>query len=263
MRLIGTAASGIRAQQVAMDTIGNNLANINTLGFKESQTGFAEALATEERSANRQTGAAATGAATFGVGSGVVYSAIETNFKQGQLAPTDRPLDLGIYGDGFFQVLTPNGTAAYTRVGSFQADGSGKLTDLEGNIVQPSITIPSEATDLLVSPNGEIKGVVNGTETTFGQISLAGFQNPQGLQKNEKNLYVPTANSGAPQVGFPGSAAGGQELGTIQAKTLEQSNVDLAATMTDLIQVQRAYQMNARMVQDGDQMWSLANSIRR
>jgi len=262
MRLIGTAASGLRAQQVAMDTIGNNIANVNTLGFKEGQTDFAEALSTEVRSGNTKNVGNA-GAATLGVGSGVAYNAIGTNFQQGTLTPTDRPLDLGIDGTGFFQVKSPDGSTAYTRVGNFQVDGSGKLADMQGNVVQPSISIPSDATNLIVATNGEIKGVVAGAEKIFGQISLVGFQNPEGLQKNADSLFVPTVNSGAPQVGRPGSTIGNQVLGTIQGQSLEQSNVDLATQMTDLMQVQRAYQLNARLVSDGDQMWGIANSIRR
>ena len=262
MRLIGTAASGLRAQQVAIDTIGNNLANVNTLGFKSNQVDFTEALSTKVRSANTKT-AGSTGAATLGIGAGVVYNAIGTDFQQGTLTPSDRPLDLGIDGSGFFQVKTTDGTTAYTRVGNFQADGSGQLADMQGNVVQPSISIPSGATDLSVSTNGEITGVVAGTKTTFGQISLVGFQNPEGLQKNADNLFISTVNSGMPQVGQPGSTIGNQVLGTIRGQSLEQSNVDLATSMTDLLQVQRAYQMNARLISDGDQMWGIANTIRR
>ena len=263
MRLVGTAASGIRAQQVALDTIGNNMANANTPGFKANQMDFAEALATEVRSGNTKTGGT-TGVATFGVGSGVVYNASGTNFQQGTLAPSDRPLDLGIDGSGFFQVTTPDGKTGYTRVGAFQVDASGRLADLQGNVIQPSISIPSGATDLSVAANGEISGVVAGVKTTFGQISLAGFQNPEGLQQNGNNLFVPTVNSGTPQVGQPGSTtAVNQVLGTIRGQSLEQSNVDLAASMTDLIQVQRAYQVNARLVSDGDKMWGIANTMRR
>jgi len=264
MRLIGTAASGLRAQQVAMDTIGNNIANVNTLGFKAGQADFAEALSTAVSSGNtKAAGSTGAGAATLDVGAGVVYNAIGTNFQQGTLTPTDRPLDLGIDGAGFFQVKTPDGSTAYTRVGNFQVDGSGKLADMQGNVVQPSISIPSDATNLIVATNGEIKGVVAGAEKIFGQISLVGFQNPEGLQKNADSLFVPTVNSGAPQVGRPGSTIGNQVLGTIQGQSLEQSNVDLATQMTDLMQVQRAYQLNARLVSDGDQMWGIANSIRR
>lgn len=261
MRLIGTAESGIRAQQVAIDTIGNNMANANTPGFKANQVDFAEALSTVVLSGNIKTGGN-TGVATQGLGSGVVYNAIGTDFKQGTLAPTDRPLDLGIDGAGFFQVKTPDGGTAYSRVGDFQT-GSGQLTDMQGNVVQPSISIPSDATNVIVASNGEIKGIVAGAEKTFGQISLVGFQNPEGLQKNGDNLFKATVNSGVPQVGQPGTTIGTLVLGTIRGKSLEQSNVDLATSMTDLMQVQRAYQMNARLVQDGDQMWGIANTIRR
>lgn len=262
MRLIGTAASGIRAQQVAIDTIGNNIANVNTPGYKANQTDFAEALSTEVRSGNTRTGGN-TGVVALGVGAGVVYNAIGTNFQQGTLAPSDRPLDLGINGSGFFQVETPDGKTGYTRVGAFQVDGSGRLADLQGNVVQPRILIPSEATELYVTSNGEITGVVAGAKKIFGQISLAGFQNSEGLLRNGNNLFVPTVNSGAPQVGQPGTTIGNQVLGTIRGQSLEQSNVDLAASMTDLIQVQRAYQMNARLVSDGDKMWGIANTMRR
>jgi len=260
MRLIGTAASGIRAQQVAIDTIGNNIANANTPGFKATQTNFAEALSTEVRSGAIKTGGN-TGSTVLGVG--VVYNAIGTNFQQGVLAPSDRPLDLGIDGSGFFQVKIPDGKTGYTRVGAFQVDGSGQIADGQGNVVQPSITIPSGATDLSVTPNGEITGVIAGAKKIFGQISLAGFKNPAGLQQSGNNLFLPTVNSGTPQVGQPGSTIGNQVLGTIRGQSLEQSNVDLATSMTDLMQVQRAYQMNARLVQDGDQMWGIANTLRR
>lgn len=263
MRLVGTAASGIRAQQVAIDTIGNNIANVNTPGFKANQTDFAEALSTEVRSGNTKIGGN-TGVAALAVGAGVVYNAIGTNFQQGTLVPTDRPLDLGIDGSGFFQVKTPDGKTGYTRVGAFQVDGSGQLADLQGNVVQPNISIPSGATELSVASNGEITGVIAGAKKIFGQIFLAGFQNPEGLLRNGNTLFVPTVNSGAPQVGQPGSiTAGNQILGTIRGQSLEQSNVDLATSMTDLMQVQRAYQMNARLVSDGDKMWGIANTMRR
>lgn len=263
MRLVGTAASGIRAQQVAIDTIGNNMANANTPGFKANQSNFAEALSTEVRSGNVKTGGN-TGSATLGVGAGVIYSASGTNFQQGTLAPTDRPLDLGINGSGFFQVKTPDGKTGYTRVGAFQVDGSGQLADMQGNVVLPSISIPSEATELSVASNGEITGVIAGVKKIVGQISLAGFQNSEGLLRNGNTLFVPTVNSGAPQVGQPGSTtAGNQVLGAIRGQSLEQSNVDLASTMTDLMQVQRAYQVNARLVSDGDKMWGIANTMRR
>jgi len=263
MRLIGTAASGIRAQQVAIDTIANNIANVNTPGFKANQMDFAEALSTQVRSGNTKT-VGNTGMATLGVGAGVIYNSSGTNFQQGELTASDRPLDLGISGSGFFQVVTPDGTMGYTRVGAFQVDGSGRIADMQGNVVQPTITVPTDATGLSVTSKGEITGVVAGAKTTFGQILLVGFQNPEGLLRNGNTLFMSTVNSGAPQVGQPGSTiAGKQLLGMIRGQSIEQSNVDLAASMTDLMQVQRAYQVNARLVSDGDQMWGIANTMRR
>ncbi|TGE40007.1 flagellar hook-basal body complex protein [Desulfosporosinus fructosivorans] len=262
MRLVGTAASGIRAQQIAIDIIGNNLANVNTPGFKANQVVFAEALSTEIRSGNTATEGNAE--VTVDVGAGVLFSASGTNLQQGNLGQTDRPLDLGIDGSGYFQVITPDGQTSYTRAGAFQVDEAGQLADMQGNIVQPSISIPSGATDLSIASNGRITGVSDGERMEFGQLVLAAFQNPKGLQRNENNLFMPSVNSGEPQVGQPGSVlAGNQVLGTIRSQSLEQSNVDLATSMTDLIQVQRAYQVNARLVQDGDQMWGIANSMRR
>ncbi|AET70265.1 flagellar hook-basal body proteins [Desulfosporosinus orientis DSM 765] len=263
MRLIGTAASGLRAQQLEMDTIGDNLANADTPGFKANQMVFAEALATEVRS-GRISEENANTVDTLDVGAGVLYSGINTNLQQGVLKETDRSLDLGINGDGYFQVMTPEGELAYTRAGALQIDGSGQLADMQGNIVQTNGLIPAGATDVAIAENGDITGVSNGESMVFGQLVLAGFQNPQGLQRTENNLFVPTANSGEAQVGQPGSAtAGNLVLGTIRSKSLEMSNVDMATSMTDLIQAQRAYQVNARLVQDGDQMWGIANALRR
>lgn len=263
MRLVGIAASGIHAQQVALDIIGNNIANVNTVGYKENKINFAESLSTEVRSGNTKPEGTTGGIATMGLGSGVLYNASGINFQQGALVGSDRPLDLGISGSGFFQVKIPNGRTGYTRAGSFQVDEAGQLADMQGNVVQPSILIPAGATELAVAPAGEITGVIDGKKKVFGQILLVGFQNPQGLQENGENVFIATVNSGTPQVGQPGTTSGNQVLGTIVGQSLEQSNVDLATSMTDLIQVQRAYQMNAKLIQNGDQMWGIANSMRR
>ena len=267
MLLLGTAASGLRAQQDALNILGNNMANLDTTGYKANQIDFAETLATLERSANPGgTGGTANPAGTLGnlsVGSGVLYNAVGTDFQQGVLASTGRPLDLGINGLGFFQVKLPDGTTGYTRDGALEVDGAGQLTDSKGNIIQPPITIPQGTTDLAVAANGIITGDVNGTTKPLGQISLAVFTNPGSLQNLGNNIFTPMASSATPQVGAPGSAMGNQVLGTIQSQSLEQSNANMTTLMTDLIQAQRAYQLNANMVTDGDQMWSLANSLRR
>lgn len=262
MRLVGTASSGVRAQQVAIDTLGDNIANANTPGFKANQMNFAEALSAEVRAEKAAT-ADTPGVAALEVGTGVLYNASGTNFLPGNLAQTDRPLDLGIDGVGFFQVNTPEGRTGYTRAGAFQVDEAGQLTNLQGNTILPRVVIPSGAEEVSVASNGEITGVVGGVKTVFGQISLVGFQNPAGLERIGNNLFVATVNSGLPQVGQPGTPQGNQILGRIRGQSLEQSNVDLATTITELIQVQRAYQMNAGLIKDGDQMWSIANTMRR
>ncbi|MGI6119352.1 MAG: flagellar hook-basal body protein [Desulfosporosinus sp.] len=264
MRLVGTAAAGLRAQQIALDIIGNNLANVSTPGFKANQMVFAEALATEVRSGKINSEEEENMVITLDVGAGVVSNASGTNLQQGILKHTERSLDMGIDGAGFFPVRTPDGELSYTRAGAFHLDGSGQLVDMQGNIVQINGAIPPGATEVTVAANGEITGVSEGESRVFGQLVLAGFQNPEGLQRNANNLFVPTVNSGAPQLGQPGSTtAGNLVLGTIRHQALEQSNVDLAAALTDLLQVQRAYQMNARLVSDGDKMWGMANTLRR
>lgn len=265
MRLVGTAMSGLLAQQTAIDTIGNNLANANTQGYKASQMAFVEALSTEVRSGNavpeQQNGNAV---AAFDVGAGVLYGSSSINLQQGNLSNTDRVWDLGIDGSGFFQVQNPNGETSYTRVGAFQLDADRQLADMQGNVVQPAIMIPEGASELVVAENGEITGVIDGEAMTFGQITLVGFQNPGGLLRADNNLFIPSENSGEPLTGQPGSPlVGNQVLGVVRSHSLEQSNVDIATSMTDLIQAQRAYQANARLVQDGDKMWGIANSLRR
>lgn len=255
MRLIGTAATGIRAQQVALDTIANNIANANTPGFKEETVNFAEALAAQQRLTN------ANGTALDGlsVGAGVLYNGLGADFRPGTLVQSENPLDLAIEGEGFFQVRLANGQNAYTRAGMFQLDSSSSIVDPQGNMLDPQIKIPAEATNISVSPEGKVTGLVNGQPKELGQIGIARFSNPEGLEKLDSNLYMPTGASGVAQTGNPGSG----DLGKLRAQALEQSNVDMAKAMTDLIQVQRAYQVNARLVADGDKMWGIANSLRR
>ena len=233
MRLIGAAAVNIRAKQSAVDTIANNIANVNTPGFKASKVNFTQTLS------------------------------VATNFEQGTLVASDNPLDMGIDGSGFFQVKTPDGEMGYTRVGDFQVDVSGRLADMFGNFVEPSIIIEPETTEIVVASNGEIRGTIDGEHKALGQIPLVVFQNPEGLERHENNIFTPTVNSGLPQVGQAGKKLGNQVLGTIRGQFLEQSNVDLAVALTDLIQAQRAYQRSASLVKDGDKMWDIANSLRR
>lgn len=265
MRLLGTATGGIRAQQVALDVVGDNMANANTTGFKASQANFAEALATELRPADTTMNGKPVGE-NINVGAGVLYNSISTDFKQGALTTTHRPLDVAINGQGFFEVTLANGEKAYTRDGSFQVDASGNLCDKNGNLVtlvdDQGNVIPEgnllNTEGLEIDSNGMVSAVLDGERMSYGQIAIALFPNPEGLQKMGPNLLT-SLNSGDPQLYSPGS----EGVGSLQTKALEASNVDLPSTMTDMIQVQRAYQMNSRMVSYGDQMWGVANSMRR
>lgn len=267
MRLLGTAAGGIRAQQAALDVDGDNMANVNTTGFKANHTNFAETLATEMRSANVTMNGGQPVGKSLSMGAGVLYNGIGTDFKQGAVKTTDRPLDVAINGSGFFEVTTANGEKAYTRDGNFQVDADGNLCDSNGNLV----TLVDEGGNempkgnllltegLEIDSNGTVTAMVDGERMSFGQVALALFPNQEGLLKLGSNLYGISPTSGEPQLVSPGT----EGTASLQTKALEASNVDLAANMTDMIQVQRAYQMNSRMVSYGDEMWSIANSLRR
>lgn len=266
MRLLGTGAAGIRAQQVALDVLGDNMANANTTGFKAGQPDFAEALANELRPAGVTMNGSPVGA-NLNVGVGVLYNAIGTDFKEGTLTTTDLSSDVAIKGAGFFEVTTANGEKAYTRDGSFQVDATGNLCDKNGNRVtlvnEQGEVMPDgnllNTQDLEIGSDGAVTAELDGERMSYGQIPIAVFPNQEGLQRLGSNLYGISPSSGAPLF----SKAGTLGAGSLQTKALEGSNVDLAANMTNLIQVQRAYQVNARMITDGDQMWSLANSLRR
>lgn len=328
MRILNTAASGVRAQQTALDTLGNNISNINTPGFKGQRVDFAEALASQLRPEDREFREQPVGSA-LNLGVGVLYQNISTNFRQGNLQTTENPLDLAIDGEGFFPVRLTTGESAYTRAGNFQVDAQGKLVNSSGHILE--VRIPTEATDVYADPTGRIYGYLEGEErlfgqiilpegeeafpggplvldelgrplaengellnvafvvpegaeevhvssdgllkanidgeqVTLGQINLIYFTNPGGLMRSGENLYLaPNVEgvTGEELVGTPGSEVQGQQLGTLRSHALEMSNVDLSQAMTELIQVQRAYQLNSRMITNGDQMWSMANSLRR
>lgn len=266
MRLLGTAAAGIRGQQVALDILSDNIANVNTPGFKASQPDFAETLANELRPAGVTMNGSSVGA-NVNVGVGVISNTIGTDFQAGTIVSTGNALDVAIQGPGFFEVTKANGEKAFTRDGSFQIDASGNLCDMNGNVV----TMADEqgngfsggnllnANEVEIGSDGVIFGSIDGERTSLGQIAIAVFPNQEGLQRLGSNLYGISPASGAPQ--YLTAGAGG--AGSLQTKALEASNVNLAANMTDLVQIQRAYQMNARMISNGDQMWGLANSLRR
>ena len=267
MHLLGIAATGVRGQQTAMDILGNNIANVNTIGFKAKHLSFAETLDQEVPSLKTrvQPGEYGYGVGSMKIGVGVLSNATGTDFHQGSVKLTDRPFDLVIEGAGFFQIRTQNGEIAYTRAGALNVDTEGWVTDPEGNYLVTDAWIPGYVNDVAVTKNGDIIGTVDGENVVFGQIFLAAFQNAEGLRNIGSNLFAATENSGEPWLGLPGSAVGSPEqvLGNLRSGALEMSNVSLAQEMTDMIQIQRAYQLNSRMITNGDQMWGIANTIRR
>jgi flagellar basal-body rod protein FlgG len=243
------------AQQTNVEVIANNIANVNTTGFKKSRAEFADLLYQAERAAGVPgRGGQEVVPEGANVGLGVRPVAVRNVHLQGALNRTGNPLDLALNGRGWFQVAGNDGETFYTRAGSFNKNATGQLVTVDGRQVIPNITIPTNATDVSVNETGEVFARI-GTNTqlqSLGQLTLASFANDSGLQPMGSNLFRETPASGAAVIGVPGSA----ELGTIQQGYLEQSNVDPVKEMTELISSQRAYELNSRVVQAADDMYS-------
>ncbi|HHV55617.1 MAG TPA: flagellar basal-body rod protein FlgG [Firmicutes bacterium] len=261
MRSLWTAASGMIAQQFNIDSIANNLANVNTVGFKRSRVDFQDLLYQTVRYAGSPVSAGAQLPTGIQVGHGVRPVSTERIFTTGTFKQTDNPLDLLIEGDGFFQVLLPDGTTAYTRDGAFKIDGQGRLVTSDGFTLQPEITIPADAVSINVGTDGTVTVLVSGSNQpqNLGQIRLARFINPAGLRSLGRNLFAATAASGAPQEGTPGLDG----LGNIAQGYLEMSNVQVVEEMVNMILAQRAYEVNSRAIQASDEMLQTANNLRR
>ena len=255
------AASGMMAQQLRTEVISNNLANVNTTGFKRSRANFEDLL--------YQT---VQGAAVIGqpesqtqpavqIGRGTRLVGVQRLHSQGTMETTDRPLDVAIEGEGFFQVQMPNGDTQYTRDGTFQISDQGTLTTSQGYPVVPNIKIPTDATGVTISASG-IVSVTRGQSTTpeeLGRIELARFSNPAGLQAQGENLYVATAASGEPVTGYPQEDGFGR---TVQG-AVESSNVEIVQEMVDMISAQRAYELNSKAVKTADEMSQTATEMIR
>jgi flagellar basal-body rod protein FlgG len=246
------AKTGLDAQQTQMTITANNLANVNTTGFKGSRAVFDDLLyqnVTQVGADTTQTTQSPTG---LNVGTGVRVVATEKNYTQGSINNTGNAFDVAIQGQGFFQVLQPSGQLAYTRDGSFQLNAQGQLVTAEGYQVQPAITIPAGAQSVTIGSDGTVSVQLANqtTPTTVGTIQLANFINPAGLQDMGGNLAVETAASGPPTVGTPGLSG----LGTLIQGSVEGSNVDVVEELVNMIQTQEAYEMDSRAVQTTDQM---------
>ncbi len=260
IRALYTAASGMNAQQMNLDTIANNLANSSTNGFQQRRVQFTDLLYQSDvvpgAAATQQT----TVAAGLQTGLGVRPGSTEILQTQGDLATTGNPLDVAIKGAGFFQVLLPSGQTGYTRAGSFHLDAQGNVVTPDGNALQPSIAIPADATNISIGGDGTVSVTLpNQTQASkVGVIQTAMFQNPGGLNSVGNNIYLPTAASGEAIVGSPGGTEG---LGQLQQNALEQSNVSVVDQFVQMIVAQRSYESNSRVVKAADEMLQQLNQL--
>jgi flagellar basal-body rod protein FlgG len=251
------ARTGLDAQSARMRVIANNLANVNTTGFKRDRADF-QTLAYQQVTAAGATAAGEDRYATgLNLGSGVRVAGTSRSMAAGSLSTTDNPLDLAIEGDGFFQVARADGSTAYTRAGNFQLSSEGKLVTGDGQPLQPDITIPDGATAVTIGTDGTVTATLQGESeaTEVGKIEIARFANSAGLQALGGNLYGETGASGSPQVG----AAGSEGRGAIRQGALEGSNVNIVQELIDMIETQRAYEVNSKMISSTDEMLRNAN----
>jgi len=255
MRALAISATGMAAQQLNVEVIANNIANINTTGFKRARAEFTDLLYQIDRmpgtSARGDEGVVPEGTQ---LGLGVRSAAIRKLHAQGALTQTGNRLDLGLTGRGWFRISGPNGETLYTRAGAFNKSATGKLVTIDGYAVQPEITIPQEALDVIVNAEGKVFARLEGQTDLqqLGQISLAGFANDAGLEPLGNNLFRETSASGAAVIGNPGDPG----LASIRQGYLESSNVDAVKEITELITAQRAYEMNSKVIKAVDEMMS-------
>lgn len=252
IRSLWISKTGLDAQQTQMDVIANNLANVNTAGFKRSRAVFEDLLYQTMRQPGAQSSQQTQLPTGLQIGTGVRPVAAERVFTQGNLQQTNNDKDLAIQGAGFFQVLLPDGTTAYTRDGSFSVDNQGQLVTASGFVVQPAITIPANAITMSIGRDGTVSVSQPGAAapTQIGAIQLVTFINPAGLEARGENLYVETAASGNPNTTTPGTNG----AGLLAQGYVETSNVNVVEELVNMIQTQRAYEINSKAVSTSDQM---------
>lgn len=257
-----TAATGMNSQQTNIDVIANNLANVNTTGFKKSRASFQDLMYHNLKQPGTTNSQGAEIPVGIEIGHGSKISATQKIFTEGDLQNTEGSLDIFISGDGFLQVLLPNGEIAYTRDGSLGRDGTGRLVTSDGYPIYPEdIYIPDDTSEISITSDGTVSAEIDGQEDAeqLGQIELARFSNPAGLNSIGKNLYTATVASGDPVVNTPGS----EGYGTIEQNFLEMSNVKVVEEMVNMIAAQRAYEVNSKAIQAADDMLSVANQLKR
>ena len=262
MRSLWSAASGMKAQQTNMDVVAHNIANVNTYGGKKIRAEFQDLLYQTLRDAGGTSGNGTQYPQGLQIGLGVRVSATNRIFTQGPLQTTDRPADVGIQGEGFFQIQLPDGTTAYTRDGSFKLDSNRRLVTSEGFLLIPNLTLDENAPidSLVISADGRVSDTpAGGDQTEIGQINLVRFINPEGLYAYGKNLFLETAASGAPIESEPGQDG----AGVLAQNTLEMSGVQIVEEMVNMIVAQRAYESNSKAVTTSDSMLEIANQLKR
>lgn len=254
------AKTGLDAQNTRMAVISNNLANVNTTGFKKGRAAFQDLVYQNIRQVGAQSSQNTQYPTGLTLGTGVRIAGTEKIYEQGSISQTNNSLDVAITGRGFFQVTLPDGTLAYTSDGSFKMDAQGNLVTVNGYAISPAVTIPANAQTITIGNDGVVSVTTLDTSapTQVGQIQLADFINPSGLQPRGDNLLIESAASGAPQVGTPGTNG----LGTLQQGSLETSNVNVVEELVSMIETQRAYEMNSKAIATTDAMLQyLTNNV--
>lgn len=261
IRALRSAASGMYAQQLYIDTIANNLANVNTSGFKSARMEFQDLIYQTIQSSGKSSELDALLPTELQVGHGVRPIAIQKSFQQGNILPTNNPLDVSIEGEGFLQVTKPDGTIVYTRDGALKISADGAIVNSDGYRLEPSLTIPADTTDIMIARDGTVSVMLVGeTEPqSIGQIELARFVNPAGLHSLGQNLYKETVSSGPSMLGNPGSDG----MGHLSQGFLESSNVQIVEEMVAMIVAQRAYEVASKAIRTSEEMLTIANNLKR
>ncbi|PHZ83340.1 flagellar basal-body rod protein FlgG [Paremcibacter congregatus] len=261
MKALSIAATGMIAQQLNVEVISNNIANMNTTGFKRQRAEFQDLLYQNiERVGSTSSDAGTINPAGIQVGVGVKTGGVYRITEQGSVIGTENPLDMAINGAGYFRITLPSGEDAYTRAGSFQLGPTGQIVTLEGYTVAPGLTIPQEAVDVSINSQGEVLVKLSGQvdPTNLGRIELTTFPNPAGLEAIGDNQFLETPASGAANAGVPNTPG----FGAILQSFLENSNVNSVSEVTSLITAQRAYEMNSKVISTADEMMSVTSNLR-
>ncbi len=261
IRALWTAATGMNVQQVNLDVIANNIANVNTTGYKRSRADFQDLMYQTLRMQGARTESGNQVPTGVQIGHGAMLAAVQKVHLQGDFQQTENELDVAIEGNGFIQILLPSGDKAYTRAGAFKKDAEGRICTSDGYLLEPSISIPQNTTTLSIEADGTVTALVQGQTASqqIGKIDLYTFPNITGLKAMGKSLYTETEASGAAISGKPGE----QGMGTILQGYLEMSNVSVMQEMVNMIIGQRAYEVNSKAIQAADEMLQMANNVRR